>query len=300
MTNQPLNLTSDLSNDQPSDNWILDIDEHNFEVDVVNRSMSMPVVLYFHSDRAEPCAAMGPLLETEAIERGGAFILGKVNTDLKPELAQAFQIRAVPTTVILEQGRPSDAFEGGMDEKEITTFLDKFVKSAAAPSLDAMKELQAIGEFDKALVAIEAHLEDYPEDGAARVLQTRLLLDLGRIEEAREWYEALEDEFQESDEGRAIRAHLELQEGAGDIDELQAAYDANPKSTQARFELAKALLAKGDHATGLEHLLDIVMVDREFEDDAARKLMLETFEALGPEDEVANDFRYQLQMILFV
>ena len=300
MTDQPLDLTSDLSSDQPSDSWILDIDENNFEVEVVNRSMNMPVVLYFHSDRAEPCAAMGPLLETEAIERRGAFLLGKVNTDLKPELAQAFQIRAVPTTVILEKGRPSDAFEGGMDEKELATFLDKFVKSVAAPSLDPMKELQSIGEFDKALAAIEAHLEDYPEDGDARVLQTRLLLDLGRIEEAREWYEALEDEFQASDEGRAIRAHLELQEGAGDIGELQAAYDANPDSTQARFDLAKAQLAKGDHQTGLEHLLDIVMVDRAFEDDAARKLMLETFEALGPEDEIANDFRYQLQMILFV
>ena len=280
--------------------WILEVDENNFETEIVERSMTMPVVLFFWSAQAEPCAAMGLLLEEEATARGGAFLLGKINTDLKPELAQAFQIRAIPTTVVLDKGRPVDAFEGGIEAPALTEYLDRFATSVAAPSLDTYKELQSIGEFDKALTGIEAHLEEHPEDGNARVLQTRLLLDLGRIEEAREWYEALEDEFQESDEGRAIRAHLELQEGAGDIGELQAAYDADPKSTAARFALAKALLAKGEHAIGLEHLLDIVMVDRAFEDDAARKLMLETFEALGPEDEIANDFRYQLQMILFV
>jgi putative thioredoxin len=258
------------------------------------------VVLFFWSDRAEPCLALGALLEQQATTRAGAFLLGKINTDQKPELAQAFQIRAVPTTVVLDKGRPADAFEGAMDAKELGEFLDRFAKSVAAPSLDPIKELQSIGEFEKALGAIETHLEEFPEHGDARVLQTRLLLDLGRTEEAREWYEALVDEFQESDEGRAIRARLELLEGAGDVVELRAAFDADKTNTAARFALAKALLAKGDHTEGLEHLLEIVMVDRAFEDDAARKLMLETFEALGPEDEVANDFRYQLQMILFV
>ncbi len=297
-TNRPPLAMTDTPTSAPT--WIIDVDENNFETEVVERSMTLPVVLYFWSERAEPCATMGPLLEAEAIARDGAFLLGRIDTDRKPELAQAFQIRSLPTTVALIKGRPADAFEGGADAKALTEFLDAFAASVPAPGLQAYKELQAIGEFDKALAGIEAHLEEYPEDGDARVLQTRLLLDLGRIEEAREWYEALDDVFQQSDEGRAIRAHLELQEGAGDIVELQAAYDADPKNTAARFTLAKALLAKGDHATGLDHLLEIVMKDRAFEDDAARKLMLETFEALGLENEVANDFRYQLQMILFV
>jgi putative thioredoxin len=249
-----------------------------------------------------PCKTLGPLLEEEAVARKGAFILAKLDTEANPELASAFQIQAIPTVMVLDQGRPIDGFQGALAKKELGEFLDKFATKQTPAALEDARKLQLEGKFDEAIALLEENFEELLEDEGARLLQTRLLLDLGRDDEAREFFDALEDDLQESEEGRAIRARLDLNAAAEDLDsvsDLEAAFAADPSSAN-RFALAKALIADGQNEPGLEHLLELVRTDRAFEDDAARKLMLETFEALGPEDAVANDYRYQLQMALFV
>lgn len=281
---------------------IIEVTAENFESEVVERSLKTPVVLDFWAPWCEPCKTLGPLLEAEAIARKGAFVLAKLDTEANPELAAAFQIQAIPTVMVLDQGRPVDGFQGVLAKQELGEFLDKFATKKVAPSLDEARKLHSEGKFTEALELLEANFEELIEDENARLLQTRILCDLDRNEEASEFFDALEDELQESEEGRAIRARLDLKAGADDLDslpELEAKFAAEP-TTSNRFALAKALTAAGQHEAGLEHLLHIVGSDRAFEDDAARKLMLETFEALGPEDTIANDFRYQLQMVLLV
>lgn len=282
--------------------FIVEVTAQNFEAAVIEQSMKTPVVLDFWAPWCGPCKTLGPLLEQEAIARKGAFVLAKLDTEANPELAAAFQIQAIPTVMVLDKGRPIDGFQGALAKKELGEFLDKFATKGTPPGLEEARALQLEGKFEEALALLEQNFEELVEDESARLLQTRLLLDLGRNEEAQEFFDALEDELQESEEGRIIRARLDLKSGAddlGSLSDLEAAFEADP-STANRFALAKAQLAAGQNEAGLEHLLDIVRTDRAFEDDAARKLMLETFDALGPEDPIANDYRYQLQMALFV
>ena len=281
---------------------IIEVTAANFEADVIEQSFKTPVVLDFWAPWCEPCKTLGPLLEAEATARKGAFVLAKLNTEANPELAAAFQIQAIPTVMVLDQGRPVDGFQGALAKKELGEFLDKFAVKKTPAGLEEARKLQAEGKFAEALALLEENFEELIEDESARLLQTRLLCDLERYDEAAEFFDALEDDLQQSEEGRAIRARIDLQAGANDLGslpDLEAAFAAEP-STANRFSLAKAQLAAGQHEAGLEHLLHIVSTDRAFEDDAARKLMLETFEALGPEDPIANDFRYQLQMLLLV
>ena len=281
---------------------IIEVNTEGFEADVVDVSFEKPVVLEFYIAEHPPSVEQAALLAAEAKARGGKFLLARLNVATNQELASAFRIEALPTVLIVKDGRPADGFAGNLDKAGLAEFLDKFAKVGPGPLLVKAREEHAAGQFEAALATLETHLEDNLDDSDARLLQTRLLVDLGRTEEATEFFDCLEEDCQTSEEGRAIRALLDLKaKGAqvGDIGPLQAAFDADA-STANRWALAQALLAKGDHEAGLEHLLHIVTTDRKFEDDAARKLMLETFDALGPEDPVANDYRYQLQMVLFV
>lgn len=288
--------------DMQSTPHIIEVNTPGFEKDVIEASFERPVVLEFYAPEHPPCVEQGELLRAEAEQRDGKFLLARLNIAENQDLAAAFRIEALPTVLLIKDGRPADGFAGNLDKAGLAEFLDRFAQVGPAPQLVAARELHAEGKFEEALATLEAHLEDNLDDDQARLLQCRLLLDLGRSAEAADFFDCLEDDLQQSEGGRAIRALLDLEakgEAAGDLGELQATFDSDP-TTANRFALAKALLAKRDHTAGLEHLLHIVATDRAFEDDAARKLMLETFDALGPEDEVANDFRYQLQMLLFV
>ncbi len=281
--------------------WIVDVNVTNFEQDVILRSDQVPVVVDFWATWCEPCKTLGPLLERYANELKGAFVLAKVDTDANPELAQAFRIQGVPTVVAISKGQPVDGFTGNLPAGELKEFIERIAPGGAAadPLADA-KLLEEDGQAGKAIELLRAWLDEHSDAHEVRIELARLLIDAERAADAREVFDGLPEDQRESAAARAVLAKLEIASGAGDVSALEAQVAADPADHGARIELGKSLVAVGRHDDGLEHLLEVVKADRSFDDDAARKAMLDVFEALGDEHAATKEFRQLLQMILLV
>lgn len=280
--------------------WIIDVDVNNFSKEVLERSQELPVVVDFWAPWCGPCRTLGPLLERFAQEANGAFVLAKVDTDRNPELAQAFQIQGIPTVIAIDKGRPLDGFSGALPPGEVKSFLDRVAPPRGPGELEQALALEAEGRLEEAIATLRGFLREQPENDEARIQLARLLIEDERLPEARKVFERVGPEAAESDAGRAVRARLDLSEDAGDVSELESRLEADPGDHATRIELGRSLVAAGRQADGLEHLLEVVKADRGFEDDAARKAMLEVFEALGDEDPVTQEYRQRLQMVLLV
>ncbi len=284
--------------------WIIDVDVRNFAAEVVERSRTVPVVVDFWATWCGPCKALGPVLERFANEGKGSFVLAKVDTDANPELAQAFQIQGIPTVVAIVGGRPVDGFSGNLPAAEVKAFLERIAPGAATPpeppALSEAKALAAEGRVGDAIELLRGFLRTEPDHADARTELARMLVDAGRAPEARKVFDKLSEQARATDAARAVEAALAMAEQAGDVAELEAAVSANQDDHGARIGLGRSLIASGRREEGLEHLLEVVKRDRGFEDDAARKAMIEVFEMLGDEDPLTLEFRQRLQMLLLV
>lgn len=280
--------------------WIADVTTDTFRDEVVERSKKMPVVVDFWADWCGPCKALGPQLERLAVEGDGRFFLAKIDVDKSPELAQMFQVQSIPMVVGLAGGRPVDAFTGAQPEPVLREFLDR-VAPASDPGGDLVAqadELAGAGEGPAAIALLAEHLAAHPDDLAVRIALARHSVDAGDVEAAQSALAGLDD-ADGPPELLAVRKRIELAERAGDIDALRERVRAAPDDLGLRIELGRTLIGVGREEDGLEELLGVVSTDAEFGDQAARKAMLEAFEALGEENPLVGDYRRRLQMVLF-
>ena len=282
-------------------NWIVDVDPQNFRSEVIERSLTVPVVVDFWAEWCGPCKELGPALEAAAKQGNGRFVLAKVDVDKHPDLTQAFQVQGIPTVMGLSDGKVVDGFQGALPPAELAAFLDRLAP-AQAGVVEKARELAEAGDAEGAMELLRAHLIEQGDDAVARIALAELLLDAGKLVDAKKVADKLTEADWESDPGRALKARLALAEeaeGAGDLAKLEADVEASPEDPDPRIALGKALVAGGRHADGLEHLLEAYELDPKHDGEAARKAMLEVFDMLGPEDPVANDFRYRLSLLLF-
>ncbi len=283
-----------------TDEWIIDVTAANFRTEVIERSLKTPVVVDFWAEWCGPCKTLGPLLEKHAREGKGRFVLAKVDVDRNPELAQAFQVQGIPSVLGLRDGKMVDGFQGALPEAELKQFLDRIAPGpAGGGELERARELAAAGDHEQAISVLRAHLRENAGDAEARIELASILIDAGKPVDARKVFDKLDEKALETDAGKALKTKLAYAETAGDLEELAAAVEAAPEDPGKRIEYGKALVAAQRHADGLEQLLEAVELDPKFDGEAARKAMVEVFEMLGPEDEVANDFRYRLSLLLF-
>jgi putative thioredoxin len=285
--------------------WIVDVAEADFEREVLARSDGVPVVIDFWAPWCGPCRTLGPLLERLAVEHAGAFVLAKVDVDQAPQVAAHFSVRSVPTVVGVRDGSVRAEFVGAQPEAAVRAFLERVLPSEADERVAEAAALAAAGDVAAASEKLRAALAVDARHGRALVMLAQLLAsaEKGAPQEAVDLLDHVLPHDPAFEDAERLSAQLRLRSGgagAADSDALRAAVEAAPDDLAARIAWGRALAAGGRHEEALETLLEAVRRDPTFDDQAARKAMLDLFELLGPAHEATQRYRGLLARVLFV
>lgn len=285
---------------------IKDSNTANFAADVVDASRDVPVIVDFWAPWCGPCKQLGPMLESIVTSAGGAVKLVKINVDENQELAGQLRVQSIPMVYAFKDGQPVDAFTGALPESQIKEFIGKLAgplgPSPGEELIEAGLGAMAAGDLVAAEGAFRqaAEMEPGNLDAISGVIQCRV--KAGDADSARQILEAVPEADRDSPALSAAAAALAIAEmgsEAGDLGSLRATVEADGADLQARFDYATALVAAGNHAEGIEHLLEIVRRDREWSEEGARKQLVTVFEALGASDPLTVTSRRALSSILF-
>src|SRR5580692_2164949 len=277
-----------------------------FVKDVIEESKRQPVLVDFWAPWCGPCKQLTPVLEKAVKAAKGKVKLVKMNIDDHPQIPGQMGIQSIPAVIAFVNGQPADGFMGALPESQVIAFLERLTKDRiGGEAKDLLKAADtALAEGDAAGAA-ELYAQLLAEDAAnvaALAGLARSYVATSALDQAKQTL-ALVPEAKHNDSAvAAARAALELAEQAktlGPVTELEQKVAANPLDHQARFDLALALNGKGRRAEALDHLIDIVKRDRKWNDDGARKQLVQFFDAWGPADEATIDGRKRLSSILF-
>ena len=277
-----------------------------FVKDVIEESKRQPVLVDFWAPWCGPCKQLTPILEKAVKAAKGKVKLVKMNIDDHPAIPGQMGIQSIPAVIAFSNGQPVDGFMGALPEAQVVAFLERLTKGKIAPDdQDALKAADAALVEGDAAAAAEIYAGILQGDsGNVHALAglARCYVETGALEQAKQTLALVPEAKRNETSVAAARAALEVAEQAknlGPLAELEGKVLANPLDHQARFDLSVALNAKGDRAEAANQLLEIVKRDRKWNDDGARKQLVQFFEAWGFADPAAVEGRKRLSSILF-
>jgi putative thioredoxin len=289
-----------------ADSFVKDTTTQTFVKDVIEESRRQPVLVDFWAPWCGPCKQLTPVLEKAVRGAKGKVKLVKMNIDDHPAIPGQMGIQSIPAVIAFVNGQPADGFMGALPESQVVAFLERITKGAiggeAKDLLDAADAALAEGDAAGAAALYAQLLAEDNGNVQALAGLARSYVKTGALDQARQTLAMVPASKANDPAVVAARAALDLTEQAkavGPIAELEQKVAANPLDHQARFDLALALNAKGRRGDALEQLITIVKRDREWNDDGARKQLVQFFDAWGPTDESTIEGRKRLSSILF-
>lgn len=272
---------------------MIDITTENFETEVIHASMSVPVLVDFWAPWCGPCKSLGPILEKLEIAYEGRFVLAKINSDEQQELAAAFGIRSIPTCVLMMGGKPVDGFMGALPEGKLREFLDKHLPGedqlqAQADAEEAQEHLES-GDIASALARMAQALQADPANDDLRYDYIKLLIGSGDLDQAAAQLAPTLARIPVPLQFEALQQWLNALEFVGNdprgqwpLEKFDEAIAANKRDFAARFAKARVLMAANEWVAALDELLEIIMRDKKWDEEAPRKTFIAILELLTP------------------
>jgi len=285
---------------------VKDTTTQGFMKDVIEESKRQPVLVDFWAPWCGPCKQLTPVLEKAVKAAKGKVKLAKMNIDEHPAVPGQMGIQSIPAVIAFANGQPVDGFMGALPESQVIAFLERLTKGKiGAEDQDLLKAADEALVGGNPAAAAEIYAQLLSEDSSnvhALAGLARCYVETGALEQAKQTLAMVPEAKRNEAPVAAARAALEVAEQAkslGPLAELEEKVLANPLDHQARFDLAVALNAKGKRTEAADHLLEIVKRDRKWNEDGARKQLVQFFEAWGPTDPATVEGRKKLSSILF-
>jgi putative thioredoxin len=290
----------------PADNLVKDTTTQGFMKDVIEESRRQPVLVDFWAEWCGPCKQLTPVLESAVKAAKGKVKLVKMDIDKHPAIPGQMGIQSIPAVIAFVNGQPADGFLGALPESQVRDFIARVTKDKlggeAQDLMKAADEALAAGHAEDAVALYTEVLRDDPASVPALAGLARAQVAAGALEEAKQTLARIPEAKRNESAVAAARSALDVAEqakSAGPVGELEQKVAANPLDHQARFDLAVALNAAGKREGAANQLVEIVKRDRKWNDDKARKQLVQFFEAWGPADEATVNGRRKLSSVLF-
>jgi putative thioredoxin len=279
----------------------MDINNINFDSEVIDKSNVTPVIVDFWAPWCGPCKTLTPVLEKLAAEYDGKFKLAKVNSDENMELSAEFGVRSIPDVRAFKDGRMVGQFTGALPESKVREFIDRLLPSAAELERTLGRKLRAGGDTAGASAALSKAIGLDPKLHLARIDLAELLIELKQLEAAERQLAEVKPDADYDARVEALRLAISFarsaESGASDAD-LSAMIAADPADLDARMQLANRHAGRREWRAALDALLEIVKRDRNWKDQAARKQMLAIFSLAAGDGELVSEYRRKLASAL--
>jgi putative thioredoxin len=283
--------------------YVFDANLAGFEQDVILKSREVPVLVDFWAAWCGPCKTLGPILEKLATEFAGGFVLAKVDVDAEQQLAGYFQIKSIPTVMLVKDGQIVDGFPGALPEGQLREFLKHHgvePREASAAEPEAEPAAAPLDPHEE-VVRLRAAVHAQPDEAPLQLDLALALLATGGAAEAEALLDALPADLGSDERAIKARARLgfaALLKDAPPREPLQAAIAANPDDLRARHLLGVRLLVEGESEAALDQFLEMLRRDRSYQDQLAKRSLIDAFRVIE-DPELVGAYRRKMSSLLF-